>query len=168
VDGFKKIAAGDKRTQQAARRSTPAGAARYLAADARNSTKARNNRGRGHVCDLTKDDEAVIAKIIANGKCQITGLPFSLDPTPGNPFRPSLDRIDGTKGYSLGNIAVLCHFVNNARGAHIHVHDFKRICALVAAKMFPAEFKNAKKTHAKMTDLLTNDRRTKLKGDLHD
>lgn len=50
----------------------------------------------------------------ANGRCALTGIPFSMEGGSGNPFAPSMDRIDSTKGYILGNVRLVCWIVNAA------------------------------------------------------
>ncbi len=54
-----------------------------------------------------------------DGKCLMTGVPFILelphkDPR-GNPWRPSIDRIEPLKGYELGNIRLVVKIGNYAR-----------------------------------------------------
>lgn len=51
------------------------------------------------------------------GLCSVSGVPLVLDgKTTGyrSPFRPSIDRIDATKGYIAGNIRIVCVAVNAA------------------------------------------------------
>lgn len=80
---------------------------------------AKKNAGpRGIQWDLSDAD---IAKILAraNGKCEVTGKPFVLL---GNgkrePWAPSLDRIDSTKGYTFNNVRLVAVVVNYA------LHEF--------------------------------------------
>lgn len=40
------------------------------------------------------------------GVCELTGLPFSMDRD--NPFTPSVDRIDTSKGYTEDNCRLIC------------------------------------------------------------
>jgi hypothetical protein len=52
------------------------------------------------------------------GKCQVTGLPFSMEigtKTKRNPYRPSVDRIDSNKGYVKGNIQIVLAIVNTMK-----------------------------------------------------
>ena len=53
---------------------------------------------------------------ISGMKCAISGV--ALNTEPKNPFRASVDRIDSSKGYTLDNIQVVCHFVNTAKMNH--------------------------------------------------
>ena len=51
----------------------------------------------------------------SKGKCPISGVPF-LKECPEkyfrNPYKPSVDRIDSSKGYTLKNIRLVSCFVN--------------------------------------------------------
>jgi hypothetical protein len=50
-----------------------------------------------------------------NASCSLTGIPFSATKKfKRNPFAPSIDRIDSTKGYMPQNIRVVACCVNNA------------------------------------------------------
>jgi hypothetical protein len=53
----------------------------------------------------------------ADGKCAITGIPFSgAEDAPGRrrPWVPTLDRIDPSKGYVAGNVRLICCAANIA------------------------------------------------------
>ena len=69
----------------------------------------------GEKC-LSKDElKALWAR--ANGKCQLTGIPFSSERKPGcvkRPWMPSVDRIDCSKGYTADNCRLVCVAVNLA------------------------------------------------------
>jgi hypothetical protein len=79
----------------------------------------KNAKLRGLTFDLPKDD---FVKIVAraNGACEVTGITFELS-IKGNcekrPFAPSLDRVDSSHGYSVGNCRLVCGIVNAAIGA---------------------------------------------------
>lgn len=48
------------------------------------------------------------------GYCSITGIPFVIIPGKCNPYHPSVDRINPTKGYVIENCRwgfVLCKFI---------------------------------------------------------
>lgn len=57
-----------------------------------------------------------------NGKCAVTKIPFTFNPIKHNshkgrrkdPFSPSIDRIDSSKGYTKNNIRLVCVIVNLA------------------------------------------------------
>jgi len=79
-----------------------------------NAAKQRANRFGG---TLSITPEWIEAKIIF-GKCELTGLPFNLQPTLKNhvnPYAPSLDRIDSNnRDYSVKNTRVVLAAVNAA------------------------------------------------------
>lgn len=68
------------------------------------------------VFELSIDDlRAICAR--SNGCCEVTGLRFSMIAYrvgKMRPFAPSLDRVDATMGYSLGNCRLVCAAVNVA------------------------------------------------------
>jgi hypothetical protein len=53
-----------------------------------------------------------------NGKCKLTNLEFTFEPkgveTNYNPFNPSIDKIDHSKGYTKDNVRLVCTIVNLA------------------------------------------------------
>lgn len=52
------------------------------------------------------------------GKCYYSGIPFSKD------YRPSVDRIDSSKGYIKGNI-VICEDKINVMKSNLSIKEFK-------------------------------------------
>jgi hypothetical protein len=62
-----------------------------------------------------------VVEIISNGKCSVTGYPFRLGTTGSNkcknPFNPSPDRIDNTKGYSKDNVQWVVFIYNTMRNS---------------------------------------------------
>jgi hypothetical protein len=83
----------------------------------KNRVAAHAKKGRKMTFNLT-------AEYIQNkfnsceGKCAITGIPFSMElGTKGNrnPFRPSVDRINSKKGYVKGNIQIILAIVNTMK-----------------------------------------------------
>lgn len=70
---------------------------------------------RGQECTITVADiEALLAPMV----CSVTGLPLTLEASgssKSNPWAPSVDRIDGSKGYVPGNIRVVCWAFNMMR-----------------------------------------------------
>jgi len=73
-------------------------------------------RQRGLEFSIEEQDIANIVKCQGN-RCAITLLPFRDDKPEGlrvRPWAPSLDRISSSKGYVLGNVRVVCGFVNVA------------------------------------------------------
>lgn len=77
-------------------------------------SRAKGNAGeRGLPFLLSREtDIPRIARIIDEGVCQLTGLPFDLTHGCRKPNAPSLDRIDSTKGYVPGNVRVVLWQVN--------------------------------------------------------
>jgi hypothetical protein len=62
---------------------------------------------------------ARIADAIRAGKCEVTGVAFELDEWPDsdkNPYAPSLDRIDPSRGYSDDNVRVVIWAYNLLKG----------------------------------------------------
>jgi len=58
-----------------------------------------------------------IKKTVTNGVCELTKLPFdfnSTEKTQYNPYSPSIDRIDNSKGYIDSNVRVVLSAVNTA------------------------------------------------------
>ena len=51
-----------------------------------------------------------------NGRCVLTGIPFTTTPEPGrrNPFAPSIDRVDCSRGYTKDNVRIVLLSVNIA------------------------------------------------------
>ncbi len=67
-------------------------------------------------CDITRED---VTRMLAPMTCSATGLPLNLDwsgPGRRNPWAPSLDRIDPSKGYLQGNVRIVCVIFNLAKG----------------------------------------------------
>lgn len=67
--------------------------------------------------DLSKG-EAEALWLRCNGKCEVTGIPFSLDNSDTGstrrPWAPSIDQIESGKGYTIANVRVVCIAVNIA------------------------------------------------------
>lgn len=67
-------------------------------------------------CSLTLED---VEQLIATGVCSVTGLRYSLDhdgSSKRNPWAPSIDRLDNSRGYHLGNVRAVCCAFNLMRG----------------------------------------------------
>lgn len=88
---------------------------------------------RGLECSITADDiEAMLAPMV----CSATGLPLSLEHDGGtskaNPWAPSIDRVDCSKGYAPDNVRVVCWAFNMMRA------DFPDEVVMTLAKALAA------------------------------
>lgn len=80
----------------------------------------KNARARGHEFMLTEDD--VVELIVSSqGRCAVSGITLSTDrgELPAGkkmrrPWAPSIDRVDSTRGYVLGNCRIVCCAANYA------------------------------------------------------
>lgn len=63
-------------------------------------------------------DADEVDRLLSPMTCAVTKLPLTLEhygPSARNPWAPSLDRIDGSKGYVSGNVRVVCWAYNLMR-----------------------------------------------------
>lgn len=71
-----------------------------------------------------------------NGFCQVTGIQLSLPETgrvldkTRSPWKPSVDRIDPTKGYIKGNVRFVAYIANIAQSNFTH-EELLQFCQLV-------------------------------------
>lgn len=80
----------------------------------------KNAAARGHTFDLTLEDiEAMV--LASNGRCAVTGIALSNEKGElphgkkmRRPWAPSIDRMDSTVGYTLGNCRIVCCAANYA------------------------------------------------------
>ena len=90
---------------------------RYRASCLIGSSKRRaGKRGLPHT--ITTDD---IEARIANGVCELTGLPFVLETDyewTNHPMAPTIDRIDPNKGYVPENIQMVCAGINQLKSQY--------------------------------------------------
>jgi hypothetical protein len=47
-------------------------------------------------------------------RCAVTGVEFTFNDTPKDPWQPSIDRIDSGRGYHLDNVRLVCLIANLA------------------------------------------------------
>lgn len=81
--------------------------------------------------DAAAQDYALDLMKKQEGRCALTGLKMLLDDEPGDDqCRYSLDRIDSSRHYELGNLQVVCKFVNQWKGAMAN-EEFKRLIAKI-------------------------------------
>lgn len=69
----------------------------------------QRSRGRWDDYALTMDSMRELVKR-CNGYCEVSGHPLEDD----GPFRPSLDRIDCSRGYAPDNVRIVCLIANTA------------------------------------------------------
>jgi len=70
------------------------------------------------------------------GICPRTGFKFDLSPHTEhhrNPFSPSIDRVDGAKGYIKGNIQIVCSWYNIAKNEYSDAQMLKFCQAVIDA-----------------------------------
>lgn len=48
----------------------------------------------------------------SGGRCEVSGIEFHLGDSSRHPFRPSIDRIDSSRGYEADNVRMVCLSVN--------------------------------------------------------
>ena len=79
--------------------------------------------------DSIKMTEEILQNIYDNqeGKCALSGLKFSMN---SSDRKPSLDRIDSNKGYTLTNIQLVSYFVNKMK-RELNQSDFIKICGCI-------------------------------------
>lgn len=90
----------------------------YYSLEGRAKTLLSSARRRSSLGEFDLDEEWFIEKL-KNGVCEITGIPFDFSKPTGtskNPYSPSIDRIDPSKGYCKRNCRVVLWQVNLALG----------------------------------------------------
>jgi len=75
---------------------------------------SKNAKNRGIEFSLTEED---IKRLIetANGRCEVSGIRFSMQKLDGmrvRPWSPSIDRVNSAFGYHVENCRILCAAVN--------------------------------------------------------
>ncbi len=109
-----------------------------------------------------------ITKKINQGHCEMTGMKFTLEaPRKGyfhNPYAPSLDRHNQTKGYTKDNVKVVIWAYNQAKGQWNRKH-FKRIIKAIYKGMFNNEQKIKRAKDIRMAK--TIQRRYRVHGKIH-
>lgn len=101
----------DRLVEFALLQATPIGRASHLLSNAKRRAKAK-----GIPFNLTKE---WMAEQLRSGECPRTGCEFDYDPMPKagehNPFAPSIDRIDSSKGYTMDNTQIVIWGYNTAK-----------------------------------------------------
>lgn len=69
-----------------------------------------------------------------NGQCALTGWPMTMELANGVvPTNCSLDRVDSTQGYIVGNVQLVCRAANVAK-SNLTQGDFVQLCKAVLEK----------------------------------
>lgn len=67
-------------------------------------------------------------------RCEVTGLVLDYTKDPYvNPFYPSIDRVDSSKGYTKDNCKLVCMMFNNAKQDH-DIKHFETWCKAFVEK----------------------------------
>ncbi len=77
--------------------------------------------------------ERLIASLLdlQDNRCALTGIPFNfIGPDADKNLLPSLDRIDSNGHYEVGNLQVVCQFVNFWKGDSDNA-EFQRLLMLI-------------------------------------
>jgi hypothetical protein len=80
------------------------------------SNARKNALSRGIPFSLTRPAFDALVDY-ADGRCMISGIPFSVERIPESsrrPYMPSLDRISSAHGYTVDNVRLVCVLVNIA------------------------------------------------------
>lgn len=96
-----------------------------------NAVKARCKQF-GHELELCP---ARIEFALLSGRCERTGIPFILEKHESrmmNPYSPSVDRKDSTKGYTYSNVQIVCTAYNIAKN-QMTDDEFLNFCKIVVA-----------------------------------
>ncbi len=72
------------------------------------------------------------------GLCYWFGVPMTPSVVNQDVFKPSLDRLDNSKGYTLDNVVLASRAANIGRGPAT-VERFKEFCAMIRNKWTPPE-----------------------------
>lgn len=83
------------------------------------SALIKDARKRSRKRSLDLDIDATFVREIwekQNGLCYWSGLEMKPSTTPHDPFQPSLERIDCSRGYTKDNCVLSCRAMNTARG----------------------------------------------------
>ena len=98
--------------------SSTDGFIKYMIRACRSSTVKRNSRKRKFGTDvLTMELSSThILECLKKQryKCAISNAPLTMFRVENNPYQASIDRLDNTKGYTLGNIRLVCCIFNTS------------------------------------------------------
>lgn len=86
--------------------------------------------------DFDLNVENIIERV-KNGVCEATGLKLDLSiegiSSNRNPYTPSIDRVDNTKGYTMDNVMVVCLGYNLIKSS-FSIQDLHMFCSLILEK----------------------------------
>lgn len=74
-----------------------------------------------------------IQEKVSEGFCQLSGIKFEFDKggkRGGNPFAPSVDKIDAKGGYTKSNCQIVLWGINNSKG-EMSTEEFKKFLKLI-------------------------------------
>jgi len=96
-----------------------------------NNARQRAKRG-GYEFSITRE---WVEERLMEGTCEVTGIPFDMTVGSGsgngNPFSPSIDKIDSSKGYTPENTQMVIWLYNTAKHVSTHEHVMRMAKALV-------------------------------------
>jgi len=102
-----------------------------------NDSSKRRNR------DVQIDSKFIADLLVEqNWKCYYTGIKLEDVRDSWHPFRPSIDRLDSSKGYIPGNV-VICALCINLMKNQQPAEDFAKTLAKVAGAVFGAQWSKA-------------------------
>lgn len=88
--------------------------------------------------DCVSFEEFAYLMLVCNGVCAITGIPFAREDSKRSPFAISIDRIDSSRGYCVGNLRFVLLAVNLGM-SHWGENAFRSIArALVGRELVSA------------------------------
>lgn len=91
-------------------------------------TAKNNARIRGLDCNLTVE---YLRPLVNPRRCNVTGYAVTFGGTSRGPFTASIDRIDNSKGYVIGNVQIVCWMYNTMKSSWSHEDCLKVAHALV-------------------------------------
>lgn len=92
----------------------------------------RSTRARAKFRDIEWDiPEDYFYGLLSTMRCEVSGLPLSFNGGKHDPWRPSVDRKDPTKGYTRDNVQIVCWIYNRAKHIGLDADVLRLAQALV-------------------------------------